>query len=119
MYSILVSSSHLAKHFTDECVKICSVALKCLGDLIENLKPGKIKIWELRILTSNSSQARNLFSTEITKVITDDPTYNIVDVIAERNSEVQKFESYCSTVRTLLEHCESISNGMYTFQVDM
>jgi len=78
---------------------------------VENLKQGKITIQELEMLNFNLSKTINLFSPEVAKRVTNDSSFKIADLIAQRNSEVQKFKSYCSNVRTLMEYCESFSKG--------
>ena len=80
--------------------------------MAENLKQGKVTIQDLEMFTSHLPQAVAIFSPKVAEKITDGPSFNIADVIAQRNSEVEKFKSYCSKVRILLKHCESISNGM-------
>ena len=59
------------------------------------------------------TQAVNLFSPKVAEKVTNDPSFSIRDIIAQRNSEIQRFLSYCSTVRILLKHCENIADGMY------
>ena len=112
VFCILAASDNLAKHFTDECVKICSEALKFLHGVVENLKQRKVTIQQLDMLTSHLSQVVDLFSPKVVNRIIDDASFNIADLIAKRNSEVEKFKSYCSKVKILLEHCGSIANGM-------
>ena len=109
----LASSDCLANHFTDECVLLCSDALKFLIDLVESLEHKKVSVQQLKALVSHSSHLVDLFSPKVTKMITDDPSFNIEDLIAKRNNEVEKFELYCSKVRILFKHCESIANGMH------
>ena len=110
-FCILASNDHLTQHFTDECVKICAKALQCLNDLAENLMLGRVTVKELEILNSHMTQLTKLFSPKIAEITTGDPHFSIKIVIAQRNSEVQRFKSYCSTVRILVEHCKYISNG--------
>ena len=69
------------------------------------------------MLNSQLSQAVKLFSPKVTEMIAEDSSFNIADLISQKNSEVQKFESYCSTVRILLEHCESVPNGILTMYI--
>ena len=106
------SSSCLAEHFTEECIKICTEAIKCLTDLAEKLKEGKVTVQELEMLTSHLTQAVNLFSPRVAEKVANDPSFNVTDIIVQRNSEVQRFKMYCSTVKTLLKYCESITDGM-------
>ena len=112
LYSI-ASHDNLAQHFTEECIKICTEALKFLSDVAEKLKQGKVKVQELELLNSHMTQAVNLFSPKVAEKVIDDPSFSIRDIITQRDSEVQRFQLYCSAVRILLEHCESIANGMY------
>ena len=105
------SGSYLVKHFTKECIRICKEAMNCLNGFIEKLKEGKVIVQELKMLTSHVTQAVKLFSPKVAKTVANNPSFNITDIIAQRNSEVQRFESYCSTVRHLLKYCESITNG--------
>ena len=107
----LASHDYLAQHFTEGCLKICTEAFKFLCDIAEKLKQGKVTVQELELLTSHMTQTVNLFSPKI--AVQNDPAFSIKDIITQRNSEVQKFQSYCSTVRILLEHCENIADGMY------
>lgn len=109
----LASHDYLAQHFTDGCIKICTDALKFLSDVAEKLKQGRVKVQELELLTSHMTQAVNLFSPKVVEKVANDPSFNIKDIITQRNSEVQRFQSYCLTVRILLEHCENIAEGMY------
>lgn len=111
-FCILVSGDYLAEHFTEECVKICTEAVRFLNDIAEKLKQGKVTIQELEILTSHLTQAVKLFSPKVARKVINDPYFSIANIIAQRNSEVQMFTTYCSTVRILLKHCESISDGM-------
>ena len=111
-FCILVSKDYLSQHFTQNCIKVCDDALKVLTVTAEKLKQGKVKVKELDLLTSNSKQVKSLLSSQVAERVTNDPSFNILDIIAEKNSEVQRFESYYSTVRTLLEHCEKIADGM-------
>ena len=115
---ILASHDYLAQHFTDGCIKICTEALNVLSDVAEKLKQGKVKVQELELLTSHMTQAVNLFSPKVVEKATNDPSFNIRKIITQRNSEVQRFQSYCSTVRILLEHCESIAQGSYVHMVN-
>ena len=115
LFCSIASNDYLAQHFTEGCIKICTEALKFLKDIAEKLIQGKIKVQELELLTSHRTQAVKLFSPKVAEKVTDDPAFRIMDVINKRNSEVKKFESYCSTVRILLEHCQSIADGMYVF----
>ena len=65
------------------------------------------------MLTSHQTQVVKLFSAEVAETVANDPSFNITDIIVQRNSEVQKFELYCRTVRNLLKYCESITDGKY------
>ena len=65
------------------------------------------------MLTSHLIQVVNLFSPTVAKTVANDPSFNITDVIVEKNSDVQKFKLYCTTIRNLLKYCESITNGKY------
>ena len=112
MFYILVSGDYLAEHYTDDCIKMCSDALTCLCDVAENLKEGRTTVKELITLTSNLAQVENLFCPEVVKRISNDSAFNVKDIIAQRNSDVTKFESYCSKVKILFQYCERISNGM-------
>lgn len=87
--------------------------MKVLSDLVQKLKHGDVRVQELEILTSHITQAVSLYSPKLVKTLTKDPSFKIADMIAQRNLEVQKFETYCSKVRILLEYCETISNGMH------
>ena len=109
----LASLDYLAQHFTEGCLKICTEAFRFLCDIAEKLKQGKVTVQELELLTSHMTQTVNLFSPKVAKKVTNDPAFSINDIITQRNSEVQKFQSYCSTVRILLEHCENIADGVY------
>ena len=86
-----------------------------LSDIAEKLKQGKVKVQELELLTSHMMQAVNLFSPKVAEKATNDAAFSIKDIITQRNSEVQRFQSYCSTVRILLEYCENIADGMYYY----
>ena len=90
---------------------MCTEAIKCLADLTEKLKEGKVKVQELKMLTTHLTQAGNLFSPKVAETVANDPSFNIKDIVAQRNSEVRKFELYCRTVRNLLKYCESITDG--------
>ena len=107
------SSSYLAEYFSEECVRICTEAIKYLTELADKLKEGKVTVQELEMLTSHLTQAVNLFSPKVAETVVNDPSFNITDIIVQRNSEVQRFKLYCSTVKTLLKYCESITDGMY------
>ena len=65
------------------------------------------------MLTSHLTQAVNLFSPKVAETVSNDPSFNITDIIVQRNSDVQKFELYCTTVRNLLKYCESITDSKY------
>ena len=110
MYST-ASGSFLTEHFSEECARLCNEAIKCLTDIAEKLKEGKVTVQELKMLTSHLTQAVNLFSPKVVKAAANDMYFNVTDIIVQRNSEVQKFELYCATVRNLLKYCESITNG--------
>ena len=110
MYST-VSGSFLTERFSEECARLCNEAIKCLTDIAEKLKEGRITVQELKMLTSHLTQAVNLFSPRVAKAVANDASFNIADIIVQRNSEVQKFDLYCATVRNLLKYCESITNG--------
>jgi len=112
LFFVLVTSDY---HFTDECAKICSEVLEFLKYVANNLQQGTIKIHELKIFTSHQLEAMNLFSPKVAGMITGDPSFNIAELIVQRNSEVQKFKSYFSAVRTLMEYCESFSKGNTTY----
>ena len=86
--------------------------MKIISNLVEDLKEGDVTVQELEILTSHLTQATNLFSPKLVETLTKDSSFRIADVITQRNSEMQKFNAYCLKVRILLEHCETISNGM-------
>ena len=64
------------------------------------------------MLTSHLTQAVNLFSPKVVKAVANDMSFNVTDIVVQRNSEVQRFESYCSTVRNLLNYCENVTDGM-------
>ena len=91
---------------------ICAKAIVIFKNLVEDLKEGDVTVQELEILTSHLTQAVNLFTPKLVERLTKDPSFRIADMIAHRNSDVQRFNGYCSKVRILLEHCETISNGM-------
>ena len=110
---LVSQDDYLSQHFTESCVKICNDALEVLTVTAEKLKQGKVKVKELDLLSSNSKQVKNLLSPQVAEKVTKDPSFSILDIIAEKNSEVQRFESYCSRVKTLLEYCESIADGMH------
>ena len=112
-FCILASYDHLAQHFTEECIEICTKALSFLRDVTDKLKQGKVKVQELELLTSHMTQAVNLFSPKVAEKVTNDPSFSIEEIITQRKAEVQRFQSYCSTVRILLKHCENIGDGMY------
>ena len=63
------------------------------------------------MLTSHLTQAVNLFSPEMAEKVSIDTSFNITDIIVQRNSDVQKFELYCTTIRNLLKYYKSITNG--------
>ena len=65
------------------------------------------------MLTPHLIQAEKLFSAKVAEAVVNDPSFNITDIIVQRNSEVQKFKLYCRTVRNLLKYCESITDGKY------
>ena len=85
--------------------------MRCLSDLVEKLKEGKVTVQELKMLTTHLIQAVNLFSPKVAEAVANDPSFNVTDIIVQRNSEVEKFELYCTTVRNLLKHCEGIIGG--------
>ena len=111
-FCISVTSDYLAQHFTEECITICIKAVKVASNLVEDLKNGDVRVQELEMLTSHLTQAVNLFSPKLVETLTKDSSFRIADMITQRNSEMQKFNAYCSKVRILLEHCETISNGI-------
>ena len=111
-FCISVTSDYLAQHFTEECITICIKAVKVVSNLVEDLKNGDVRVQELEMLTSHLTQAVNLFSPKLVETLTKDSSFRIADMITQRNSEMQKFNAYCSKVRILLEHCETISNGI-------
>ena len=119
IYIILVSSilcsiasgGYLAKHFTEECIRLCSKAIKCLSDLADRLKEGKVTVQELKMLTTHLTQAVNLYSPKVVGTVANNPSFNITDIVVQRNSEVQKFELHCATIRNLLKYCDSITDG--------
>ena len=98
---------------------MCKEAVECLSDLADKLKEGKVTVQELEVLTTHLTQAVNLFSPKIAEAVANDSSFNVIDIIVQRNSELKKFESYCTTVRNLLKHCDSIANGkcLYIFIV--
>ena len=72
-------------------------------------------VQELEMLTSHLTQTVNLFSPKVVDKIISDSSFNIADVINQRNSDVKKFTLYCSKVRIFLKYCGNILNGMYVF----
>ena len=110
-FCIPAANDHLAQYFTDDCIKICTKALQCLSDLAEKLRVKSITVQELEVLNSHVIQVAKLFPPKVAEKATGDPAFCIKSTIAERNSEVERFESYCSAVRILLDHCEHISKG--------
>ena len=113
IFCVLVSNDCLAKHFTEDCIKICKNALQFLSDVAGKLREGRVMVQELEMLTSHLTQSVNLFSPKVVDKIISDPSFNIADVINQGNSDVKKFTLYCSKVRILLKHCGNILNGMY------
>ena len=92
---------------------ICAKGIVVFKNLVEDLKEGDVTVQELEILTSHLTQAVNLFTPKLVERLTKDSSFRIADIVAHRNSDVQRFNGYCSKVRILLEHCETISNGTY------
>ena len=85
--------------------------MKYLIDLAEKLKERKVTVQELKMLTENLTQAVNLYSPKVVEAVANDPSFNITDIIVQRNSEVRKFELYCATIKNLLKYCKNITDG--------
>ena len=113
-FLILASYDNLAENFTEECIKKCNEALQFLANIVDKLNQRKLTVQELEMLTLHLAQVVKLFSS-VAETITGDLSFSIADAIAEKNSEIKRFESYRSTVKILLKYCESISNGMYIY----
>ena len=90
---------------------MCTEAIKFLSDLVDKLKEGKVTVQELKMLTAHLTQAVNLFSPKVAEAVANDPSFDVTDIIIQRNSEVEKFEIYCTAVRNLLKHCDGITGG--------
>ena len=92
---------------------MCREAKKCLCDLADKLKEGKVTVQELKMLTTHLTQAVKLYSPNIVETVANDPTFNITNILVQRNSEVTKFESYCAAIRNLLKYCKNITDGKF------
>ena len=106
-----MTSSHIAQQFTEDCCKICGKAIQCFIDTVEKLKQGTLMVKELDVLNSHKLETMSLFSSNLIGKIMKDSSLNIEDLIHKRNSDIQKFQSHCSAIRTFLGYCTSISAG--------
>ena len=107
--SYTVSNNKLGKSFSEECTKKCTEARGYILNLIERLKTGSITVEELHNLTSHTTQVLKLCSVVITEASV---SLDLAQLIAQRNSELDKFKLHHSAVKFLLEYCQDISEGM-------
>jgi len=100
------NKDELAKEFTDECTKKCAEAFMIITDVVERLEQGKVTVHELHTLTIYKEKAVKLLSVAT-------PNFDVDKLIDQRNSEILKFNEYCSAVKLLLQCCENFAEGTW------
>ena len=117
MYLILVlQNDEISQQFSDKCVKKCKEARRLLSDISKRLLNADITVKELQMLDLHLSQAVKLFSTEVIETETNDQSFNLTKIVKKRKHELQKFKSYHSAVKTVLEYCKDmLKQGIYIY----
>ena len=103
-----MSNDKLAKNYSEECAKKCADARKYITDLMEDSRTGSITVKELHYLTSHISQVLKLFCVVNTET---SASVDFAQVIAQRNSELEKFRVHYNSVKVLVEYCKDIAEG--------
>ena len=99
----VVSNDKLAQSYSEECTKKCTEARDYIWNLIDKLKTGSVTVEELHMMNSHTVQVVKLFS-----IVTKDTASQI---IAQRMSELEKFNLHYNAIKVLLKCCEDISEG--------
>ena len=102
-----MSSDKLAKSYSEECTKKCAEARDYILSLIDKLKSGSITVGELHMINLHTSQVVELFLI-VTK---DTASLEFSQIIAQRMSELKKFNSHHNAINILLKYCKDISEG--------
>ena len=109
MHICIVSNDTLAKSYSEECTKKCTEACEYVLSLIDKLKTGSITVEELHMVNSHTLQVVKLFSI-VTK---DTASPDFSQIIAQRMSELEKFNLHYHAITVLLKCCKDISEGRY------
>ena len=107
IYNYVVSNDKLAQSYSEECTKKCTEAHDYIWSLIEKLKTGSVTVEELHMMDSHTVQVVKLFSI-VTK---DTASLDFSQIIAQRMSELKKFDLHYNAIKVLLKCCEDISEG--------
>ena len=103
----VVSSDKLANSYSEECTKKCAEAREYILSLIDKLQTGSITVEELHMINSHMPQVVKLFPI-VTK---DTASLDFSQIIAQRMSELEKFNSHHNAIKILLKYCKDISEG--------
>ena len=95
--------------YSEECTKKCTEAYDYISNLIDKLKTGSITVEELHMVNSHTSQVLKLLSI-VTK---DTASLDFSQIIAQRMSELEKFDLHYNAIKILLKCCKDISEGTY------
>ena len=104
-----MSKDKLALSYTEECTKKCTEASDYILNLIDKLKSGSITVEELQFIVNSNTQVIKLFSIVVKENVLPD----FSQLINQRMSELEKFNSHHRRVKNLLKHCNDISEGTY------
>ena len=110
-----MAKDDLAQDFTNDCNKKCTEATIVVRDIVEKLEQGKVKIYELDELTLHKDKAAKLLPAVISRL----DASSVDKLIEQRNSEVNKFKEYLSSVKLLMLHCRSFAEGTRNEQLSL
>ena len=89
-------------HLPDDVKEKLDVVITALGTLMTQVIDGTVKVWQVRLLTTNKDNFIQIISLVIDKSATD----RVTRALNLRHKELNEYEDGLQHVRRLLDFCE-------------